>query len=119
MGLGNGGAFLGDGLRRGCYWRFAWWLADLRLGHPRREPDPGGTFVVARDRAVAFLHGRGYVVPEDVKEIAKDETGCGWVDLTLELTVGEKTTTECTARVALPVSGDDNPWQRKGDRWRP
>jgi len=54
-----------------------------------------------------------------VKEIAKDETGCGWVDLTLELTVGEKTTTECTARVALPVSGDDNPWQRKGDRWRP
>jgi MoxR-like ATPase len=23
-------------------------------------------------RAVAFLHGRGYVVPEDVKEIAKD-----------------------------------------------
>jgi MoxR-like ATPase len=23
-------------------------------------------------RAVAFLHGRGYVVPEDVKEVAKD-----------------------------------------------
>jgi MoxR-like ATPase len=23
-------------------------------------------------RAVAFLHGRGYVVPEDVKEIARD-----------------------------------------------
>jgi MoxR-like ATPase len=23
-------------------------------------------------RAIAFLHGRGYVVPEDVKEIAKD-----------------------------------------------
>ncbi len=23
-------------------------------------------------RAVAFLHGRGYVVPEDVKDVAKD-----------------------------------------------
>ena len=23
-------------------------------------------------RAMAFLHGRGYVIPEDVKEIAKD-----------------------------------------------
>ena len=27
---------------------------------------------VAQARAVAFLRGRGYVVPEDVKEIARD-----------------------------------------------
>ena len=32
-------------------------------------PQAGG---ILASRAVAFLHGRGYVVPEDVKEIAKD-----------------------------------------------
>ena len=27
--------------------------------------------------------------------------------------------TTCQARVALPVDEDDNPWDRKGDRWQP
>ena len=26
---------------------------------------------------------------------------------------------QCTARVALPTSADDNPWTRRGDQWRP
>lgn len=55
----------------------------------------------------------------EVKEAGTDDTGCGWVDLRLWLTVGEKTTTECSARVALPVTPDDNPWKRRGDDWRP
>lgn len=54
-----------------------------------------------------------------VKDASRDETGCGWVELGLTLTVGEKVTTECSARVALPTGNDDNPWQRKGDQWRP
>ncbi len=29
------------------------------------------------------------------------------------------TRTECAARIAIPVSVDDNPWARRGDRWRP
>jgi len=41
------------------------------------------------------------------------------VDLALRLSVEDRTTTECTARVALPVSEDDNPWRRRGDQWRP
>jgi len=48
-----------------------------------------------------------------------DETGCGWLDLAVELRVGDKTTTECTARIAVPTGDDDNPWKRKGDQWRP
>jgi acyl dehydratase len=55
----------------------------------------------------------------EVKDVVRDETGCGWAELALRLTVGEKTTTECSARVALPSGDDDNPWRRKGAEWRP
>jgi len=48
-----------------------------------------------------------------------DEVGCSWLDLSVVLRVGDKTTTECTARVAVPTGDDDNPWKRKGDQWRP
>jgi len=54
-----------------------------------------------------------------VEKVEQDAAGCGWALLSVRLTVGEKTTTECTARVALPVSPDDNPWQRRGADWRP
>jgi len=64
---------------------------------------PGDTMV---------FHGR-------VERVEKDAAGCGWVDLVVWLTVGDKTTTECTARVAMPTSADDNPWKRRGDRWCP
>ena len=45
--------------------------------------------------------------------------GSDWVDVTLELTVGDKTATECAARLAVPATPDDNPWQLSGDGWRP
>ncbi len=48
-----------------------------------------------------------------------DAKGCSWVNLAVWLTVGEKTTTSCTARVAVPVDDGDNPWKRKGDNWKP
>jgi len=48
-----------------------------------------------------------------------DETGCGWVDVDVNLSVGERTVTDCTARLALPTGPDDNPWKRRGDEWRP
>ena len=54
-----------------------------------------------------------------VTKTETDDTGCGWVELALRLTVDERITTECTARVALPVDDTDNPWTRKGDDWRP
>ncbi len=54
-----------------------------------------------------------------VEKVETDADGCGWVDLSLNLAVGEKTVTDCSARVAVPVDADDNPWARKGDAWRP
>lgn len=54
-----------------------------------------------------------------VVKTGRDETGCGWVDLELAVSVGDKVSTECQARVAVPVDADDNPWQRRGERWKP
>ena len=84
-----------------------WTGSTGRLGRIRfRMKDsvfPGDTMV---------FHGR-------VEKVQTDDTGCGWVDLALQLSVGDKTATECTARVAIPTEDGDNPWKRRGDQWRP
>jgi acyl dehydratase len=55
----------------------------------------------------------------EVTDVSTDATGCAWVGLALRLTVGDTTTTECTARIAIPSGAGDNPWKRRGDDWRP
>lgn len=69
---------------------------------------------------------KGSVFPGDtmlidgtVSGVSLDDTGCGWVDLALDLHVGDASKTTCTARVALPTTPDDNPWDRRGERWKP
>ena len=54
-----------------------------------------------------------------VKELASDDTGCHWATLEINLSVEEKTVTDCTVRVALPSDDNDNPWKRKGEQWKP
>jgi acyl dehydratase len=69
---------------------------------------------------------RGSVFPGDtmtlsavVDEAGVDEVGCGWVGVDITLAVDGAVKTTCDARVAVPVDRSDNPWTRKGDRWRP
>jgi acyl dehydratase len=69
---------------------------------------------------------KGSVFPGDtmtidgtVTTVEVDDTGCGWAGVGLDLRVGDETRTTCSARVALPVTPDDNPWARRGERWRP
>jgi acyl dehydratase len=72
---------------------------------------------------------KGSVFPGDtmvmtgaVSGTSVDETGCGWVDLALELGVGGQLATSATARVAVPTGLDDNPWRRSASRsqeWKP
>jgi hypothetical protein len=69
---------------------------------------------------------RGSVFPGDtmvlagaVEDVGVDDTGCGWATVVVTLSVDEEAKTDCTARIALPVDDDDNPWTRRGDRWRP
>jgi hypothetical protein len=54
-----------------------------------------------------------------VTETGIDETGCGWVAIDISVSVDGDPKTTCKARVALPTTSDDNPWDRKGDQWRP
>jgi acyl dehydratase len=54
-----------------------------------------------------------------VSAVETDEAGCGWANVELKLSVGEKTVTDCTARIALPVNDVDNPWKRIGKDWQP
>ncbi|RIL05198.1 MAG: hypothetical protein DCC71_11235 [Proteobacteria bacterium] len=55
----------------------------------------------------------------EVKGVATDAAGCGWAELAVRVLVGEKVCTECNVRVALPVAPGDNPWARRGERWKP
>jgi hypothetical protein len=53
------------------------------------------------------------------RSVDTDDTGCAWAEVDLELTSGGRTTTVCTARVAVPAKEGDNPWKRKADQWKP
>jgi acyl dehydratase len=48
-----------------------------------------------------------------------DDSGCCWVEIDLAIHVGELLKTPGKARVALPANAGDNPWQRRGERWKP
>jgi acyl dehydratase len=67
----------------------------------------------------SIFPGDTMVFSATVDAVETDDAGCGWATLNLKLSVGERVCTTCTARVAIPVSTDDNPWARRGDQWRP
>ncbi len=54
-----------------------------------------------------------------VKSVGTDAMGCGWAEVHVAVSVGEKMCTDCIARVALPTNASDNPWKRRGDDWKP
>jgi acyl dehydratase len=69
---------------------------------------------------------KGSVFPGDtmsltgvVESTAVDDVGCGFVTVAVTLSVDDEVKTTCAARMALPLSADDNPWDRRGDQWRP
>ena len=54
-----------------------------------------------------------------VKSIDTDKTGCCWLELDVAVSVEGAVSTSCLARIAIPNNDDDNPWDRKADRWQP
>jgi acyl dehydratase len=69
---------------------------------------------------------KGSVFPGDtmalrgsVEGVSRGDDGCGWVDLALELVVGDDLATSASAHVAIPVEADDNPWARSAGSWNP
>jgi acyl dehydratase len=63
--------------------------------------------------------GETLVFNGTVRDTVVDESGCAWVDVDVEATVGDDVATEASARLALPTDEHDNPWRRSGDDWRP
>ncbi len=63
--------------------------------------------------------GDTMVLAGTVEQIETDDAGCGWVSLLVTLSVGVETKTDCSVRLALPVSDADNPWARSGGSWKP
>ncbi len=63
--------------------------------------------------------GDTMVLAGTVERVETDDAGCGWVAVLVRLTVDGDLKTDCTARIALPTTDDDNPWTRRGDQWRP
>lgn len=69
---------------------------------------------------------RGSVFPGDrmvfdavVDDVATDDAGCGWVGLSITVSVDGDVKTACDTRVAIPVEAGDNPWARSSERWQP
>lgn len=69
--------------------------------------------------AGSIFPGDTMVFGAQVTNVETDDTGCSWVSLAVAVTVDGATKTSCEARIALPSSGDDNPWARTADRWNP
>ena len=63
--------------------------------------------------------GDTMVIRGTVTDATTDDTGCRWAEVDMTLSVEDRVCTTCTARIAVPVDADDNPWARRGDRWRP
>jgi acyl dehydratase len=74
--------------------------------------------ITFRMKASVFA-GDTMVFRGTVTKVEVDETGCGWVSLDVTVSVGDRVCTTCAARIALPTSPDDNPWTRRGPRWKP
>ncbi|MBS2533382.1 hypothetical protein KGQ20_11420 [Catenulispora sp. NF23] len=91
---------------------FERYLTDWTGPHGR----PGRMRLRMKD---SVFPGDEMVITGTVTAVAVDQAGCGWAEVELDLAVGQESKTGCSARVAVPVSPDDNPWARRGERWRP
>ena len=63
--------------------------------------------------------GDAMTISSVVTAVPTDDSGCGWAELDLVLRAGDRVCTTGKAKVALPMSAADNPWQRHGEDWQP
>ena len=67
----------------------------------------------------SVIPGDTMVFHGTVGKVETDAAGCGWAELTVDLSAAGEIVTSCTIRVALPTQEGDNPWTRKGGQWIP
>ncbi len=54
-----------------------------------------------------------------VTGVEQGPKGVGWLEVAIDLSAGDKACVGCEARIAVPETADANPWQLKGDDWKP
>ena len=54
-----------------------------------------------------------------VTNVEAAANGVSWVDVSIELSAGDKSCVGCEARIAVPDTVDANPWKLKGEDWKP
>jgi hypothetical protein len=59
------------------------------------------------------------VISGTVTKVETDDVGCGWIELDFALTVDDQARATGHARIAVPTTPGDNPWDRRGERWQP
>ncbi|GAB5450175.1 MAG: MaoC family dehydratase [Halioglobus sp.] len=67
----------------------------------------------------AICPGDTIVFNGEVESTEIDAAGCAWANLVITLSAANAVKTRFSARVALPVDADDNPWSRSGEQWQP
>ena len=55
----------------------------------------------------------------EVTAVATDDHGCGWVGVEVSLSVDDRVMTTGSAKCAVPLDADDNPWARGPETWKP
>ena len=108
-GLGTGDIFLSTESQGAWFERYLtdWTGPRGRLGRlsfRMRTPVTAGS--------VMMLNG-------EVSGTAIDDRGCGWAEADLTISVDGNVASLAEARIAVPVDPDDNPWDRRAERWRP
>lgn len=58
-------------------------------------------------------------IDAEVQGADVDAAGCGWLRLEISLHADGNASSRCEARVALPVTAQDDPWVRRGEEWKP
>ncbi|MFM7783341.1 MAG: acyl dehydratase [Gammaproteobacteria bacterium] len=54
-----------------------------------------------------------------VTVLSVDALGRGWAEVAMTLGDGERCCVRAAARLAIPVDGSDDPWQREAEDWQP
>lgn len=62
--------------------------------------------------------GNTMVFTGTVTEVVHDGA-VGQVGVEINVAVDDTVVTECSARIALPMTDNDNPWDRRGPQWTP
>lgn len=63
--------------------------------------------------------GDRMVIGGSITALSEPADGFGFADLELAVHVGERLATTCSARVAIPLAADDNPWRCDPGTWKP